>query len=198
VGHRLTHRLTLLCQRLRYLKPLQELHLCPAETEITIASCTSTRDIQHLWVLCTFPPTRMWSTSTASTHKLQHQLSTTNIASSQISANDTFKKDVTGLSKLLPPSLKDGRRQFSCHKFDQICRKYVKHLCPKINVLKTRFKYLSSDINFVSYKIIYIFIFSQSYSWEAKMTVFQGRREYTTKQILTFKVSRVVLHLKKN
>jgi hypothetical protein len=43
-GSRLIHRLTLLRQRLRH-QPIQEHRLCPAETEITTASCMLTWDI---------------------------------------------------------------------------------------------------------------------------------------------------------
>ena len=51
--------------------------------------------------------------------------------------------------RLLPLSLIVCRFQFSCHKFNSICRKYVQHLYLQINILKTRFKYLSNDTNYV-------------------------------------------------
>jgi hypothetical protein len=51
--------------------------------------------------------------------------------------------------RVTPPLSKECRREFLCHKFDRICRKYVQHLCFEINVIKTRFKYISNNINLV-------------------------------------------------
>jgi hypothetical protein len=65
-GPRLTRRLTLICQRLRYLKPLQEHHLRLAETKIIAALCINSKhptpmsplhlpadtDVAHFHFLC--------------------------------------------------------------------------------------------------------------------------------------------------
>jgi hypothetical protein len=50
---------------------------------------------------------------------------------------------------LLPPSPKGCRHFFLRHKFDRIYRKYMQHLCLEMNFIKTIFKYLSNDINFI-------------------------------------------------
>ena len=60
---RLSHRFTLLCQELRYLKPQREHHLRPAVTELTTAPCPPVQVLQHPWALYTFLPTRTVRTS---------------------------------------------------------------------------------------------------------------------------------------
>ena len=62
-GTRLSHRLALLCQGLRYLKPLWERYIRPADTGVTTAPCSGSRS-QHPWSLCTFLPTQTKHNST--------------------------------------------------------------------------------------------------------------------------------------
>ena len=50
---------------------------------------------------------------------------------------------------ILPLSLFNCRRWCACHKFDSICKKYMQHLYLQINLLKTRFKDLSNNTNYV-------------------------------------------------
>ena len=51
---------------------------------------------------------------------------------------------------VLSLSLFKCRRWCACHEFDSICRKNVQQLYLQINLLKTRLKDLSNDINYVS------------------------------------------------
>ena len=62
-GSRPSYRLALLCQGLRYLKPLWERYIRPADTGVTTAPCSGSRS-QHPWSLCTFLPTQTKRNST--------------------------------------------------------------------------------------------------------------------------------------
>jgi hypothetical protein len=75
-GPRLSHRLTLLCQGLRYLKLLREQHLRLAVAGDTTTPCTPTQVLQYPRALRTFLPTRTKRTSSAAACK-QNQLSIT-------------------------------------------------------------------------------------------------------------------------
>jgi hypothetical protein len=68
-GPRLIHRLTLLCQGLRYLKPVREHRFRPTVTEVTTATSIPTQDLWHPWLLCTSLPTRTKRTSFAAARK---------------------------------------------------------------------------------------------------------------------------------
>jgi hypothetical protein len=78
-GSHIFHRLALLFQGLRYLKPLREQHLRPAVAGDTIAPCTPTQVLQYTRALCTFLPTRTKHTSFAVVRK-QHQQPTATTA----------------------------------------------------------------------------------------------------------------------
>ena len=93
-GPRLSHRFTLLCQGLRYLKPQREHHLRPAVTELTTAPCPPAQVLQHPWSLCTFLSTQTKRNST--------------IAMSLKS--DASKK---GTAPVAPPSLVQKWTEFS-------------------------------------------------------------------------------------
>jgi hypothetical protein len=79
-GPRLSHRLTLLCKGLRYLKPLREQHLRPVIAGDTSAPCAPTQVLQHPWALYTLLPTWTKCTSSIATCK-QHQQPTTPLPS---------------------------------------------------------------------------------------------------------------------
>jgi hypothetical protein len=61
-----------------------------------------------------------------------------------------------------PSVLKGVSLLVSWHKFDRICRKNMQYLYLEIKFIKTRFKYLYNDINFVTWILIYFYIFCQN------------------------------------
>jgi hypothetical protein len=99
--------------------------------------------LSHSWLI----PCRRPSVSHSMAHKKSNFSTPNRKCPSCGSGLDTAQLGI--ICEILPPSLNICHRWCACHKFDLICRKCVQHLYLQINLLKTRFKNLSNDTNYV-------------------------------------------------